>query len=327
VRIPLLHPARGVIRALIYARLTSVADAASGVTMRSLAGFGEAGMTLVEVLVAMVILLVGVLGVIPLLDNANTVTGDNKARDTATALVREELEKIQELSALSLVDPIAVATTLTPKIHGSSTARTKLPTVCSEHPTACQGRQPVDGALSVPPTFPDGGSPPDGITVVPVSSSFTTSRDGIDFETAVSSCVLDHPSDGIGVATGAPCEPLSAGSGGGGAISTSGPTSLNLNVVGIQITGGGALTEVACSLLGTRGSVLDGLLGSGSLLGGLVSSGADTTFCSGKGNVAYDRQPIDAVAVTSTVSWRQTRSGRGGSVTQRVVISGPRVTS
>jgi prepilin-type N-terminal cleavage/methylation domain-containing protein len=56
---------------------------------------GEAGMTLVEVLVATVILLVGVLGVIPLLDTANKVTDDNRARDTGNALVREQLEKAQ----------------------------------------------------------------------------------------------------------------------------------------------------------------------------------------------------------------------------------------
>ena len=40
------------------------------------------------------------------------------------------------------------------------------------------------------------------------------------------------------------------------------------------------------------------------------------------GSVAFDDQPIDAWTITSTVTWTQTRSGRGGSVTQRVVISG-----
>src|SRR4051812_22037731 len=69
---------------------------------------GEAGMTLVEVTVAMVILLVGVLGVVPLLDTANKVTNDNRGRDTATALVREEIEKAREMPFMSFADPTAI---------------------------------------------------------------------------------------------------------------------------------------------------------------------------------------------------------------------------
>ena len=289
---------------------------------------GEVGLTLVEVLVGMVILLVGVLGVIPLLDNANKITDDNLARDTANALVREQLEQAQEMPAPSLVDPVAVANMLASKIPGSSTPQTKLPPFCNQSPQTCAGIQAVGGAMRLPTTLPGGVTPPGGISVLPVKSTFTTPRKGIPYTTELASCVVDDPSDGIGVATGAPCDPLAASQGGGGQISTSGSTSLNLNVLGIQITGGGSLVEAVCNLFGTRGSVLDDLLGKGGLLGGLISSGADTTFCSGgKGNVAFDRQPIDATAVTSTVTWPQTRAGRAGSVTQRVVISGPRATS
>jgi prepilin-type N-terminal cleavage/methylation domain-containing protein len=289
---------------------------------------GEAGMTLVEVLVAMVILLVGVIGVIPMLDTANKVTDDNFARDTATALVREQLEKAQELPVLSLIDPVAVAGTLVTAIPGSSTPQTVLPAVCTAYPTVCAGLTPAGGVLRLPSVFPGGGGPPGGINVVPVSASFTTPRASIPFTTTLSTCVLDDPSDGVGAATGAPCNPLASASGGGGTVATSGSTSLNLNVLGIQVTGAGALAEVVCSLFGTRGSIVDQLLGSGGLLGGLVSTGADTTFCSGgKGTVAMDRQPIDATAVTASVTWPQTRSGRGGTVTQRVIINGPRVTS
>lgn len=296
--------------------------------MRSPVRSSEAGMTLIEVMMAMVVLLVGVLGVIPLLDTANKVTDDNVARDTATALVREDLEKARDMPFMSLVDPTAVTAKLATAITGSTTPQTVLPTICTTYPTLCQGLSPIGGVLRLPTTLPGGGSLPGGLTIVPVTSVFTTQRQGIPYTTTLATCVLDDPSDGIGAATGAPCDPLPSTSGGGGAISTSGATSLNLNVLGIQITGTGALAEVVCNLLGTRGSVLDGLLGSGGLLGGLVSSGADTTFCTGgKGTVAFDRQPVDATAITSTVTWPQTRSGRAGSVTQRVVISGPRVTS
>jgi hypothetical protein len=285
-------------------------------------------MTLVEVLVAMVILVVGVLGVIPLLDTANNVTDDNLARDTAHALVREQLETARELPPLSLPDVTAVASHVASAIGGSSLPQTILPTICTTYATVCQGLQPAGGVLRLPTIFPGGGGPPGGISVAPVTSAFTTSRHNVPYTTTLSSCVLDDPSDGIGAATGAPCNPLASGSGGGGTVTTSGSTNLNLNVLGIQVTGAGSLVEVVCNLFGTRGSILDGLLGSGGLLGGLVSTGADTTFCSGgKGTIAFDRQPVDAVAVTSTVTWRQTRAGRAGSVTQRIVVSGPRVTS
>lgn len=240
-------------------------------------------MTIVEVVVAMVILLVGVLGVIPLLDAGNQVTGENLARDNATALVREQLEKARDIAYSALADPSAVATALSPAVSGSDPA---------------------------------------------VAAVFTTRRRGITYTTTIASCVLDDPSDGIGAATGTPCRPLAPASGGGGTLSTSGSgTSLNLNVLGIQVTGGGALVEAVCSLLGTRGSIVDGLLGAGGALPGLVSTGADTTFCAGKGNVAFDREANDATAVTSTVTWPQSRAGRAGRVTQRVVVSGPRVTT
>lgn len=161
-----------------------------------------------------------------------------------------------------------------------------------------------------------------------VAAVFTTRRRGITYTTTISTCVLDDPSDGIGVATGTPCRPLPAASGGGGTpVSTSGSTTLNLNILGIQITGGGAVVEAVCSLFGTHGSIVDGLLGSGSALAGLVSTGADTTFCAGKGNVALDRQANDATAVTSVVTWSQPRTGRAARVNQRVVVSGPRVTT
>jgi hypothetical protein len=286
-------------------------------------------MTLIEVLVAMTILVVGVIGVVPLLDTANKVTDDNVARDNATALVREDLEKAREMPFLSLVDPAAVAAKLVTTITGSGAPQTILPAICNTYALLCAGLAPVAGVLRLPPTLPGGGSLPGGFSIVPITAAFITPRHGIPYTTTISSCVLDDPSDGIGAATGAPCKPLPAGSGGGGLVNTSGSTTLNLNVLGIQVTGAGALAEVVCSLFGTRGSILDNLLGSGGLLGGLISAGADQTFCSAgnKGNVAVDRQPVDATAITSTVTWPQTRSGRGGSVTQRIVVSGPRVTS
>jgi prepilin-type N-terminal cleavage/methylation domain-containing protein len=52
----------------------------------------QAGFTLVEVMVAMLILLVGVLGVVTMVDGANAVTSKTKAREGGNALVRSVIE-------------------------------------------------------------------------------------------------------------------------------------------------------------------------------------------------------------------------------------------
>ncbi len=237
-------------------------------------------MTIIEVMVAMAIFLVGALGVMTVLDVGNRVTSDNLSRDAATGLAREQLERVREMPYAGLSDATDVAARLSAAVIGSA---------------------PAAGA------------------------TFTTVRRRTTFTTTIDTCVLDDPSDGVGVAPGTPCTPLPPGDGGGGSSgSGSGSSSLNLNVLGIQITGGGQLVDAVCSLFGTRGSVVDGLLGGGGALAGLVSSGADTTFCAGKGNVAFDRQAADATSVRTTVSWTYPGSSRVATVTQRAVVSGPR---
>jgi type II secretory pathway pseudopilin PulG len=235
-------------------------------------------MTLVEVMVAMVVLVVGVLGVATMLDTGNKVTRDNVARDGATGLAREQLERVREMTYASLADPSSVATGLIPAIGDSSST----------------------GA-----------------------ATFTTVRRNVTYTTTITSCVLDDPSDGIGVVKGTPCTPLPSGSGGGGTVPVAGSSGslLGLNVLGIQLTGTGNVVDAVCSLLG-RNSVLDSLVGQGAALSGLISTGADVGVCSSNAQVAVDRQPSDATAVTTTVSWSSPRSGR---VVQRAVVSGPRV--
>jgi prepilin-type N-terminal cleavage/methylation domain-containing protein len=52
----------------------------------------EHGFTLVEVLVAIVVLLVGVLGVVSLVDGANAVTSKTRAREGGTNVARTIIE-------------------------------------------------------------------------------------------------------------------------------------------------------------------------------------------------------------------------------------------
>src|SRR5215208_1984693 len=60
--------------------------------MRPAAMREESGYSLVEVLIAMVVITIGVIGSFALVDNANRRTADNKAREGATNLVRDLIE-------------------------------------------------------------------------------------------------------------------------------------------------------------------------------------------------------------------------------------------
>lgn len=237
----------------------------------------EGGMTLIEVMVAMVVLVVGVLGVTTMLDTGNKVTRENLARDGATGLAREQLERVRDLTYASLANPDSVATGLIPGLGDSSST---------------------------------------GV------ATFTTTRRGVTYTTTISSCVLDDPSDGIGIVKGTPCKPLSSPPPPPPPITGSGSGSLlGFNVLGIALSGTGNVVDAVCALLG-QNSVLDTFVGQGGALSGLVSSGADVGVCSSSTQVVVDRQPSDATAVTTTVSWSNPRSGR---VVQRAVVSGPRV--
>ncbi|HEX8158841.1 MAG TPA: hypothetical protein VF526_15760 [Solirubrobacteraceae bacterium] len=237
---------------------------------------GEDGMTIVEVIVAMVILLVGLLGVFSMLDTANGVTSDNLARDGATALAREQLERAREMTYSDLSDPAKVAIALVPALGDSD---------------------------------------------APVAATFVTRRRGVTYTTTITTCVLDDPSDGIGLAPGTPCRPETLPPGHPSVVNSGpGTTLLALNVLGIPVTGGGQVVQALCNLVGTG---LDGLIGQGGLLHGLISSGADVGLCTTTGGqVAVDHQAADATAVTTTVSWSRPRSGH---VSQRTLISGSKV--
>jgi type II secretory pathway pseudopilin PulG len=259
-------------------------------------------MTIVEVMVAMLIMLVGGLGTITLLDVGNDATSDNTTRDAAVALAREQLETAREISFTSLPVVSNVGTKLTSVLPGANPASLLATSFASVIPGV--------GTFQFP------------------AQKWATTRLGTTYDSTMWTCVLDDPSDGIGPAPGSACTPVSVTNGGGGtSASGSGSSTLPLNVLGIAITGGGQLIDAVCTLLGSRGSIVDALLGGSGLLNGLVSSGADTTFCAGKGNVAFDRQPADAIAINTVVNFTYPGSNRTGTVTQRVVVPGPRVTS
>ena len=63
----------------------------------------QSGFTLVEVMVAVFILLIGVLGALTLLDGANAATSRTKKREAATNLARELIESARAVPYPDLI--------------------------------------------------------------------------------------------------------------------------------------------------------------------------------------------------------------------------------
>ena len=63
----------------------------------------ERGITIIEVVVAAFVLVVGILGVLALLDTANATTATNLAREQANTLARDVVERAHELPYSNLV--------------------------------------------------------------------------------------------------------------------------------------------------------------------------------------------------------------------------------
>jgi prepilin-type N-terminal cleavage/methylation domain-containing protein len=77
---------------------------AFGVRMRS-----DDGFTLIELVIAMAVILVGVLGTLTLLDRASAQTSNTKSRQTANALIRDIIETAQGVRYTQLTSPAVQA--------------------------------------------------------------------------------------------------------------------------------------------------------------------------------------------------------------------------
>ena len=119
----------------------------------------QAGLTIVETMVAMMLLLVGVLGTVSLIDVSNTSAANSRARDGATNLARELLEDAHDTSYGQVA---ASSTWLNPTLQGLS-----------------------GGSGSV--TNPDSHS-----------AQTSVSRRGYSYTAAVSWCAVDDSKDGYG---------------------------------------------------------------------------------------------------------------------------------
>jgi type IV pilus modification protein PilV len=138
----------------------------------------EAGFTIIEVLVAMFVLLIGVLATTTLLNTANATTERNQARNGATNLVRDMIEASRSLP----YDGV------NPTKDASGTADDTLM-------TALQTMAPTNSGNAAGSSFADADASTSGWQIV---------RRGITYDITVAACVIDDAKDGVTAATHSP---------------------------------------------------------------------------------------------------------------------------
>lgn len=119
---------------------------------------GQSGFTIVEVMVAAVVLMIGVLGTYVMIDGANRTTSDNNARTYAAGLGREILEQARVIDYESVAASSTPATGLVAKLREKAS---------------------LTGTVDA-------------------SGNWLIVRRGVQFTVTAQTCTFDDPSDGLG---------------------------------------------------------------------------------------------------------------------------------
>lgn len=172
----------------------------------------EAGYTLVELLVAATVLVMGALGAFALLDGANRTTVSNNARMGATNLAREILEDARSLDYDKLTPTAMVAALQArPGMTGSGTpwTVTRRGINFTVEASVCTFDDPKDGVAATPPanvctpqapvpaaiTTPPTENQPDDFRRVRVKISWNTGSGTISMR---QTAMVNNPSGGLG---------------------------------------------------------------------------------------------------------------------------------
>jgi prepilin-type N-terminal cleavage/methylation domain-containing protein len=176
----------------------------------------EHGFTLVEVMVAMTLLLVGVLGTVTMIDGANAVTGRTKGREAATALGRSVLEiargvQYKDLTPAKVLEELSARPGLADsqggvaghQIASRNFVYTVTPTVCSMDDPKDNLGSHAEPALTFCPESSalSGGAPvrdrnPDDYRRIGVQLTWTSDAGRI--ETLVQRGLITNPVGGLG---------------------------------------------------------------------------------------------------------------------------------
>jgi len=171
----------------------------------------EGGMTIVEVMAAMVILIIGVLGTLVLVEGSMSSTSRTTAREQGTSLARDIVERSRQVDYATLTYALAPAT-----LRGTLPASDNV------------------GPLTV---------------TSPTSKKFTVTRRNVTYTVDVFACSIDDPTDGAGAGDTTFCaDPKAPGNQPGAAEPG---LAVGVNVLGIAgITAGGTALETVCNAIG-----------------------------------------------------------------------------
>jgi type IV pilus assembly protein PilV len=125
-------------------------------------GRGEHGFTLIEVMVAAMVLVVGLLAMLGMLIVANKTTQTNRVRQEATNVAREVIENVRALSYTQLATPSSIASAMLPQLTTGAT---------------------LSGST---------------LTVTRSAGTGGGSSSGYSFHVTFTTCSLDDPADGYG---------------------------------------------------------------------------------------------------------------------------------
>jgi Tfp pilus assembly protein PilV len=136
---------------------------------------GESGFTIVEVMVALALLLVGVLSLLVMIEGSLTSTSRTTAREQATNLAREVVERSHEVpyaSTTTSAAPAAIAAKLpeSPAVSGGAFSVQRRNITYTVTVSACSIDTPADGAGVGDATFCDAPSASTGPGSAPTGS-------------------------------------------------------------------------------------------------------------------------------------------------------------
>ncbi len=181
---------------------------------------GEDGFTIIEVMIAILILVIGVFGTMTLIEGSLASTSRTTAREQGTNLARDVVERSRQLAYKDTKMDVAPAN-----------LRAKLPS--SDNTTALTG-----SALD----------------------TFDVTRRGTTYTVKIFACSIDDPTDGVGKGDSTFCAASSGGGGGGGGPGTPAPgAAASVNVLGIAVAAGGSLLQTVCNAVGTNTDIINAL--------------------------------------------------------------------
>lgn len=271
---------------------------------------GEDGFTIIEVLVALVLMTVGLFALIGLIDRSSSTTARNLNREAATNVARDITERAHAVAYANLTAAAAPGT-LRDAIDPAPRSRNS--TTPSGGSWTMQGRRTGE-TLTVTVaacTVPMRAAQP---IVITATDTFCTNP-------------TPTPSP-----TPTPTPTPVTGSSGGCQISATGDPQLGVRIqllVDVSLCTGGALAAAVCTLLGPTAPLeaflapLVGQDGAVNVLLNGLGGGVGTTLCGGRPvvtNTVLTGAQTPARRITTTVSW----TGRDpGSVTQTTVVPQP----